>query len=204
VRGSHAVRIALAAGVLLAGAGWQVAWAARPRPEGVPAGLRGFAGMLRGTVVRKGDRDFVLHVKAVTRVWKPSTAPAPKAAIGRNIAIYIAPGSRWGERLIRALAECKAGDMVEVDVAHGAGPGLQAIETLEKLGPPEDDETPPKGRAAELERKIARLETENEELESRVRALLRQVADLKAELRALRAQNKKLKERLADEEEEED
>ena len=99
----------------------------------LPDGMRGFRGMLRGTVTRRGDRSFVLKVEAVTKVWPQNKASNPQAAIGKEITIVIRPKSELGERHLQALRQLKPGDRAVVEAFHFEGNHLTVVEELKKV-----------------------------------------------------------------------
>jgi len=101
-------------------------------PFHLPDGMRGFRGMLRGTITRKGDRSFVLKAEAVTKVWQQNKASSPRAAIGKQIMIVIRPESKLGERHVQTLRKLKVGDRTVVEAFHFEGEHLTVVEALQK------------------------------------------------------------------------
>jgi len=87
-------------------------------PLGVPQGLRGFKGMLTGTVVKKGANEFIIQVERVNRTWKGNKAENPQAAIGKKAVCELWKEGRLYEGQRRTLAELKAGDRVLVEPFH--------------------------------------------------------------------------------------
>ncbi len=59
---------------------------------GIPESVRGFSGMVSGTVVEKGEKNvFWLRVAKVLKVWKNNKAKTPKDLEGRTVRV----GPRW-------------------------------------------------------------------------------------------------------------
>jgi len=106
-----------------------------PKPAGrvsLPDAAAGFAGMIQGEVVKKGQGEFLLRVERVTQVWRHSKAKEPNSLVGKLIAVE---GSREG-LIGRFIASLKVGEQVTLDVAHkGPGQSLTIVElTAEQRG----------------------------------------------------------------------
>lgn len=98
----------------------------------VPASLRGFRGMVTGTIVSKAEKGFVLKVEKVNRVWKGSKAKDPKSAVGKQVHITISPKYDRKGKHTRALAKLKVGDRVVVEPFHFGGEFMVVVEELRK------------------------------------------------------------------------
>ncbi|HUS48477.1 MAG TPA: hypothetical protein VNA25_02750 [Phycisphaerae bacterium] len=98
----------------------------------LPDGLRGFRGVMVGTVVRKAERALVLNVEKITRTWKESKAENPKAAVGKRVHVVVSPKYDKDGRHTRALAKLKIGDRVVVEAFHFEGEALVVVEQLQK------------------------------------------------------------------------
>ncbi len=98
----------------------------------LPAGMRGFRGMLRGTLRSKGERSFVLKVEKVVKTWEHSKASNPAAAVGRELTLAITPDSRLAGRHVETFKKLKPGDRVVVEAFHTEGTRLKVIEELRK------------------------------------------------------------------------
>ena len=62
--------------------------------EGLPDGLKGFSGQVRGVVTAKGDRNtFDFKVGRLLRTWKNNKAENPELIVGRTV--LVAP--RWAK-----------------------------------------------------------------------------------------------------------
>ena len=108
----------------------------KPRPGargGLPDGIRGFRGMLVGTVAKKLDLGFVLRVGKIGKVWRKNKAKNPKAAIGKELRLVLPAKSRLGERHRKTLRSLKAGDRVSVEAIHYEGNHLTIVEELRKI-----------------------------------------------------------------------
>jgi len=72
----------------------QLAWVKEgqePKKENpLPEGARGFAGQLRGTVVKRRDQEIGLKVVEVVKAWETSKAADPKALAGLTIKVTAA------------------------------------------------------------------------------------------------------------------
>ena len=99
---------------------------------GVPAGIRGFQGMVSGTLVSKGETAFVLKVDKILRVWKRSKASNPQCIVGIDVKMHLTKRSRLYERHLRALRELKPGDRVVCEPFHFEGDSLAIVEELRK------------------------------------------------------------------------
>lgn len=59
--------------------------------EPYPAGAKGFAGMIAGKVVSKGEDRLAVEVTKIDRVWKHSKAGSPESLIGRTVTVRLDP-----------------------------------------------------------------------------------------------------------------
>ncbi len=96
----------------------------------LPAGMRGFRGMLRGTIVRKGDGEFLLKVEKVLKVWEQNRAESPQSAVGKTLAIVLPREGRLLQQQRRTFRELKVGDRVVVEPFHFKGNALTVVEEL--------------------------------------------------------------------------
>jgi ferric-dicitrate binding protein FerR (iron transport regulator) len=105
-------------------------------PQGaIPAGLRGFKGILFGKIAEKNDDKgtFVLEVRKVGRVWKQNRAENAEAAVGKALPIELHRESRLRGQHQETLQKLSNGDMVEVEVFHVRDGVLSVIELLRKV-----------------------------------------------------------------------
>jgi len=112
----------------------------RERAAGLPSGVEGFKGILEGSVVRKGERGFVLKVTRINKTWPQNRARNPRAAVGKEVEIIIQADRAVSERWIqltrehfKVLGALKAGDRVAVEAFHFGGGNLTVVEGLKKL-----------------------------------------------------------------------
>ena len=133
VSGAVAFQFGDAVGVL--GPGASRAFAGEAEPVGVPEALKGFRGMLIGTITAKGAEEFVLEVEKITRTWKANKAENPQAAVGQKAACELWPKGRLYEKQKATLAGLKAGDRVLVEPFHlePDHDHLTVVEELRKL-----------------------------------------------------------------------
>ena len=101
-----------------------------------PEGARGFAGMISGVVVGKGDDRLAVQVTKIERVWKHSKAVDPAALVGKtvnvklNAAIY-AKKAGYLDHVRKFFGLLKAGDADSFDVKHAEGSDLIFLELTE-------------------------------------------------------------------------
>jgi len=100
---------------------------------GIPAALRGFRGMLVGTVTAKGDGRFAMKVRQIARVWDGNRADNPKAAVGSVVWLALNPKSRMADRQRAVLRTLKVGDRVSVEPFDLGGDCLTVVEELKKI-----------------------------------------------------------------------
>ncbi|MFW6162482.1 MAG: FecR domain-containing protein [Planctomycetota bacterium] len=147
VSGAVAFRFGDAVGVLGPGARRVFAGEAE-ETLGVPEALRGFKGMMIGTVTAKGGEEFVLRVEKITRTWKANKAENPRAAVGQKAVCELWPKGRLYERHKETLAGLKVGDRVLVGPFHleADHDHLTVVEALRKLEEkPEEPDQPNEG-----------------------------------------------------------
>lgn len=151
VSGAVAFQFGDAVGVL--GPGASRVFAGEAEPPGVPEALKGFKGMLIGTITAKGAEEFVLEVEKITRTWKANKAENPKAAVGKKAACELWPKGRLYEKQKATLAGLKAGDRVLVEPFHlePDHDHLTVVEELKKLEAekPEEPKEEPGSEAPE-------------------------------------------------------
>jgi len=99
----------------------------------LPEGIRGFKGILVGTLVSKGDFSFVLKVHSVKREWRASRAENPESVVGKRVRIALNRRGRLAERHFRTLRHLRAGNRVEVEVFHLEGNVFTVVEMLRRV-----------------------------------------------------------------------
>ena len=115
----------------------------------LPEGIRGFKGMMVGTVVSKTADAFVLKVAKITRTWRESKATSPASVVGKEIPITLWGKSRLVERHQSTLAGLKSGDRVKVEAFHLEGDRLSVVEALKKIENGGAEEPKPDAKEAE-------------------------------------------------------
>ncbi len=146
------MRILLSVAVLLLQSGAALWVSADERPairnaengDGLPAGMRGFNGMLVGEI-RTRDAEtgrFSVLVQAVPRVWRNSQAEDPGSVVGRTVEISGVFG-----RFLDVLVVTRPGDTVEFECKHDGERLVFPGELLRKVAPydPADYPTLPEG-----------------------------------------------------------
>jgi hypothetical protein len=108
----------------------------------LPEALRGFRGMMIGTITAKGQDEFILRVERITRTWKQNRAENPAAAVGQDVVCVLWPKGRLYGRHRTTLAELKVGDRVLVEPFHleTGHRHLTVVEELRKVADDEPDE----------------------------------------------------------------
>jgi len=101
----------------------------------IPAGLRGFEGVLFGNMVEKNEKKgtFTLKVQKVGRVWKANRAERAEEAIGKSLPIELHGESRLLDQHRKTLQTLNNDDLVEVEVFHLKDGVLSVIELLKKI-----------------------------------------------------------------------
>jgi len=83
-----------------------------------------FAGMIKGKVVAKRERQVVVLVDKVTREWRTNRAKDSRALVGKRV--LVASGRPDAHH--RFVAGLEVGKTVELDVAHKQGEVLTILE----------------------------------------------------------------------------
>jgi hypothetical protein len=104
----------------------------RTEREGAVEGLRGFRGILAGTLVEKGELAFVLNVDRVVKLFEGNKAERPERLIGTQVKLTLRRNGQTAERLVPILATLKVGDRVSVEAFHLGGDALTVMEVLRK------------------------------------------------------------------------
>ncbi len=152
----------------------------------IPGGLQGFRGVLSGTVVEKGEREFSLQVAKVELTWPGNHAEEPGSAVGKTLRLRVLEGQK---PMLERLGTVKVGDKVAVGAAQRHD-FWNAIELLVPAA--EFPALRAKWEAEAREREAARKAEEgdrgnaNRELEQEVRRLREENARLKREIEELR------------------
>ena len=111
--------------------------AAAPKPdapkEQIPAGATGFAGMITGKVISKGEDQVLVEVLKIYRTWKHSKAEKPEYLVGKQVTIKIVPkvyAKKKGylDRVRKFFALLKVGDSDSFDVKYSDADSLTFLE----------------------------------------------------------------------------
>lgn len=99
----------------------------------IAEGAKGFAGMISGRIVSKGEDQVVVEVLKIDRTWKHSKAENPGALVGQQLAIKIVPqvyAKKEGylARVRKYFDLLKVGDSDSFDVKHSDGDSLTFLE----------------------------------------------------------------------------
>jgi hypothetical protein len=104
--------------------------------EAYPEGAKGFAGMIAGKVIAKGEDQITVEVAKIDRVWAHSKAETPATLVGKTVTVRISaetyakkPG--YLARVRKFFGLLKAGDSDSFDVKHSAGDALTFLELTE-------------------------------------------------------------------------
>ncbi|MDV6030537.1 MAG: M48 family metalloprotease [Phycisphaera sp. RhM] len=101
-------------------------------PDALPPGIRKFNGMVVGRLAAKDIErgTFVVHVDAVSRVWRNSQAENPQSIVGKSVAV----GGVFG-KFLDVLVVTRIGETIEFECKHD-GDGLKFPgEMLRKVAP---------------------------------------------------------------------
>jgi hypothetical protein len=105
------------------------------------AGLtKGFAGYVRGTVVRKASGGILIRVESV-KAWDRNHASSPKSLVGKNIGFVVPKGEGQGH-FLEIIRELKVGDAVTAGGIHRSGGDLTLAEALRKNHGGDGDKRP--------------------------------------------------------------
>jgi hypothetical protein len=171
------MRKAMVVGLVLASVCLVVSAVWADEPAGAGEGLAGFRGLVKGTIVSKGEGQFVIKVDSLVKTYPANKAAKPENVAGKQLTVKVV-----GERLLHALAERKAGEVVEAGLLNdegGAWTSIEMIRRAEAAAAPAASPAPAAGndetaklraRVSEMEKTIATLRAQNEELRKKLQA----------------------------------
>lgn len=101
--------------------------------EPYPQEAVGFAGMITGKVIAKGEDQLTVEVTGIEKVWKHSRAEKPEALVGQQVTIRVQPelyAKKEGylARVRAFFGLLKPGDTESFDVRHTEGATLAFLE----------------------------------------------------------------------------
>ncbi len=103
--------------------------------EGIPAELKGFRGMMSGTLIEKGNASVVFKVGRIMKVWKGNEAEAPREAVGKTLTLSLGKVSdHHRDRIMKNFRGLERGDKIEVEAFDLGGKRLYVKEWLKKAG----------------------------------------------------------------------
>jgi hypothetical protein len=100
----------------------------------LPAGMKGFSGMLRGKVVSKEKDGFVIQVEKVLKLWKGNKAENPESAVGRKLLVLPrwvkGDDGKWrpAELHVLFIKRLEVGQTIEIEVVNDEGDLLHILE----------------------------------------------------------------------------
>jgi hypothetical protein len=102
-----------------------------------PDGATGFAGMVAGKVISKGNDQIRIEVTKIERSWEHSKAEQPEALVGMQVTVKLDPklyAKKKGylDRVRQFFGLLEAGDVESFDVKHSADDVLTFLELTEK------------------------------------------------------------------------
>jgi len=100
-----------------------------PKSESLPAGTRGFAGMLRGKAVAHDQGQLLVEITEVSNVWRHSKAETPRQLVGKKVLVGAQANA---EKIGRFLQLVQPGETLQLDVAHRDGDTLILLELTEE------------------------------------------------------------------------
>ncbi|TET31965.1 MAG: hypothetical protein E3J72_20955 [Planctomycetota bacterium] len=102
--------------------------------DGLPDGMHGFSGILKGKVVGKIRNGFVLLVTDVVRLWKNNEAENPESAVGKRLPILAqwreSDNGKWhpDEIHLRFIKGLDIGAVIKIEVVNDEGERLHILE----------------------------------------------------------------------------
>lgn len=93
----------------------------------LPAGMKGFSGILIGTVVEKSESGFTLTIAKIEKTWPQNKAESPATAIGKTVSLRVRPQDKNTQA---RLASMEGGAEVAVGAIHQSGDSLTVGEVL--------------------------------------------------------------------------
>lgn len=98
-----------------------------------PAGAKGFAGMIVGKVVSKGEDQLNVEVTRIDRTWKHSKAESPDALVGKTVTVKLHPEAyakkkSYLARVRHFFGLLKVGESDTFDVKNAEGDVLLFLE----------------------------------------------------------------------------
>lgn len=97
----------------------------------LPPELKGFKGILVGTITSEVTREFMLKIDKVATTWPQSAAKHPELAVGKTIE-FVVPENRMLERHLETLKTLRKGDQIIVEAFDIQGFRLSVMELLRK------------------------------------------------------------------------
>jgi hypothetical protein len=111
---------------------WTAAAVGADADTALPAGAKGFAGMIAGEVTSAGDNQLVLSVGEILRTWKHSTAEDAKSMVGRKVQVRGRGDGGHATAVAKFIAGLKVGDRIGIDVRNAEGDVLILVELTEE------------------------------------------------------------------------
>ncbi|HUT31951.1 MAG TPA: FecR domain-containing protein [Planctomycetota bacterium] len=97
----------------------------------LPPELKGFKGILVGTIASEVTREFLLKIDKVATTWPQSKAEAPERAVGKTIEMVVGQ-NRMLEQHLQTLRTLRKGDQIIVEAFDVQGFRLTIMELLRK------------------------------------------------------------------------
>jgi len=102
----------------------------------IPAELKGFQGMMKGKLAKKGKAFIVVKVEEIMKVWEGNKAEDPKKAVGRTLTLNLKKVSdHHRDRIMKNFRGLKKGDQIELEAFDLGEKTLCIKEWLQKAGP---------------------------------------------------------------------
>ena len=101
----------------------------------IPGFLKGFKGMMTGTLVKKGESSFTFKGSGIKKVWKANTAKHPEKAVGMTLTLNLNRiSAHHRKKILKNYAELKNGDEIELEAFDLGDRTLSVMEWLKKTG----------------------------------------------------------------------
>ncbi|MBM4041383.1 MAG: hypothetical protein FJ290_23015 [Planctomycetes bacterium] len=97
----------------------------------LPPELKGFKGILVGTIVSEVSREFLLKIDKIATVWPQSRAERPEGAVGKKVEVVVGQ-NRMLEQHMQTLKTLRKGDQVIVEAFDVQGFRLTVMELFRK------------------------------------------------------------------------
>jgi hypothetical protein len=106
--------------------------------DNVPDGMKGFSGQVRGVVVAKDEKGFVLKIAKILKLWDGNKAENPESGIGKKLLVtprwQQGDDGKWyrNDLHVAFIKKLEVGDEITIELRHVEGNALQILELSEE------------------------------------------------------------------------